>query len=205
MHVPSLPMTTERLTLRGLTRGDLDAVYAYRSREDVSRYLCERVMTRQDCLDTLIEATTALRFAAPGDRLITGIVRRDTGKLIGEMVLTWCPSDNGQGEIGYLLHPDHTGLGFATEAAEVMLQVGFDGLKLHRISARCDARNSASVAVMRRLGMAQEAHLRETRLAHGLWSDDLVFALLEREWRSGREHAAPRALTAVHSWNNADA
>jgi RimJ/RimL family protein N-acetyltransferase len=35
---------------------------------------------------------------------------------------------------------------------------------------------------MRRLGMRQEAHLRENEMFKGAWSDELVFAVLDREW-----------------------
>ena len=35
MFMPDYPIETERLKLRPFTRGDVDAVFAYRSREDV--------------------------------------------------------------------------------------------------------------------------------------------------------------------------
>ena len=47
------------------------------------------------------------------------------------------------------LHPDHAGQGFATEAAAAMLEQGFEGLGLHRIVGRVDARNDASSAVLK--------------------------------------------------------
>jgi RimJ/RimL family protein N-acetyltransferase len=73
-----------------------------------------------------------------------------------------------------------------TEAADAMLALGFDGLGLHRITARTDARNAASHAVLRRLGMRQEAVLRENEWFKGEWTDEIDFAILESEWRSRR-------------------
>ncbi len=88
--------------------------------------------------------------------------------------------------LGYVFDPDHHGNGYATEAAAALLRVGFEGLGLHRIIARIDARNSASAAVLRRIGMRQEAHLLENEWFKGEWTDELDFAVLEDEWRAGR-------------------
>ena len=62
--------------------------------------------------------------------------------------------------------------------------MGFQTLGLHRIVARCDARNDASARVMERLGMRREAHLVENEMVKGEWTDELVYALLDREWRA---------------------
>ena len=63
-----------------------------------------------------------------------------------------------------------------------MLAIGFDGLGLHRIVGRLDARNRASARVLERLGMRREAHLVENEHVKGEWTDELVYALLAREW-----------------------
>ncbi len=42
VYAPSFPIETERLRLRPFTRGDTDAVFEYRRREDVARYLSGR-------------------------------------------------------------------------------------------------------------------------------------------------------------------
>ena len=44
---------------------------------------------------------------------------------------------------------------------------------------------AASVALLERLGMRREGHLRESTWAKGEWTDDLVYALLHDEWQSG--------------------
>jgi RimJ/RimL family protein N-acetyltransferase len=99
-------------------------------------------------------------------------------------MLRWASSEHATGEIGYVLHPAHTGRGYATEAIRALLPLAFDELRLHRLFARLDARNSASAKVCRRLGMRQEAHLRENEWFKGEWTDEIVFALLAHEWRA---------------------
>jgi RimJ/RimL family protein N-acetyltransferase len=70
-----------------------------------------------------------------------------------------------------------------------MLELGFDALGLHRIIGRIDARNDASAAVLRRVGMRQEAVLVENEWFKGEWSTEIDFAILEHEWRARREPA----------------
>jgi len=67
-----------------------------------------------------------------------------------------------------------------------MLRLGFDELGLHRIIGRCDARNTASARLMERLGMRQEAHFRENERFKGEWGDELIYAMLAREWTERR-------------------
>jgi RimJ/RimL family protein N-acetyltransferase len=67
-----------------------------------------------------------------------------------------------------------------------VLGAGFDRLGMHRIVGRCDARNSASAALMKRLGMRQEAHFVRNEYIKGEWTDELVFAILEDDQRTAR-------------------
>jgi RimJ/RimL family protein N-acetyltransferase len=110
------------------------------------------------------------------------VVLPETGQPIGDVQLTWTSREHRQGEIGYIIHPDHTGNGYATEAAGLMLRLGFEGLGLHRIEGRLDARNQASARVLERLGMRREGCLEHARFVRGEWTDELIYAILEHEW-----------------------
>ena len=59
------------------------------------------------------------------------------------------------------------GRGFATEAAQAVLDVCFNTLGAHRVYAQLDARNEASARLCERLGMHQEALLRENEIFKG--------------------------------------
>jgi ribosomal-protein-alanine N-acetyltransferase len=58
-------------------------------------------------------------------------------------------------EIGWRLHPDHWGHGYATEAARIALRDGFQRLDLKEVVALTVAANDRSRAVMERLGMTR--------------------------------------------------
>jgi RimJ/RimL family protein N-acetyltransferase len=89
-------------------------------------------------------------------------------------------------EIGFIVHPDHHGQGYATEAGRALLGIGFDELKLHRVIGRAEVRNVASARVLEKLGMRQEAHFVENEFVKGEWQSELVYAILDWEWW-GRE------------------
>jgi RimJ/RimL family protein N-acetyltransferase len=148
---PVYPIRTGRLLLRPLTVGDVDALLTYRSRPDVCRYLTVEPMTREVINERLASLWANTELTAEGQALTLGVEVAETGELIGDVVLFWHSREHGGGEIGYALHPDFGGLGYATEAARALLRLGFDELGLHRIIARIDERNEASAKLARRL------------------------------------------------------
>ena len=68
-------------------------------------------------------------------------------------------------------------LSTATAAIHLFVERG-----KHRVMAECDARNVEPVGVLARVGMRQEAHHVESAWWKGEWTDELVHAVLAREW-----------------------
>jgi RimJ/RimL family protein N-acetyltransferase len=181
---PTFPIETERLRLRPYRADDLDALHAIQSNAEVVRYLYWGVRTRDAVRDDLARRIRQDAIDREGDKLILALERRDGAGLVGDVNLVWVSREHRQGEIGFVLHPDHHGRGFAAEGAAVLLRLGFETLGLHRIIGRCDGRNVASVRVMEKLGMRREAHFRQNERVKGEWTDEIVCALLADEWAS---------------------
>ncbi|WP_183658099.1 GNAT family N-acetyltransferase [Prauserella isguenensis] len=180
---------TPRLVLRPFEPGDLDALHAIRSREDVNRYLYDRPMSREDAAAKLSERIERYStLAQPGDTLLLAVALRapggEVGELIGDVNLHWQHGEHRQAEVGYVLHPDHAGRGFATEATRPLIELAFGELGVHRVYGRLDGRNAASARVLEKLGMRREAHLRENEYVKGEWTDEVVYAVLAREWET---------------------
>lgn len=181
--VPQLPIDTDRLRLRPFTRGDVEAVFEYRRREDVAQYLFDEPMSRESCAEAVQARIGQLMLGADGDMIILAVERRSDRAMIGEVTLILRSDEARQAELGYIFNPLHHSQGYATEAAAALLQLGFAAAGFHRIYARCDARNTRSFKVMERLGMRREAHFREHALVKGAWDEELIYAMLEDEWR----------------------
>ena len=123
---------------------------------------------------------------AEGQVVALVVERRDSGAVVGDVVLFWHSAVDGHAEIGYVLHPDQYGRGFATEAGRALVDLAFAGLGAHRVTAHIDARNTPSVAVAGRLGLRLEATHVDGEWFKGEWTTSLVYALLRREWESRR-------------------
>lgn len=187
-HVPSMPeeIATPRLRLRPYRWQDIDDVMAYATDEAWARFLpvpwpytrrdAEQFLATQVLLDPAREARWAIVL---------------DGAVVGGVNLRRAP-EHRLAELGYALARGVWGRGLATEAARELLRLAFDELGLHRVTARCDPRNVPSYRVMERLGMRREAHLVENELFKGEWSDEYVYAMLDREWRRGSSGTAPR-------------
>lgn len=184
LYAPHYPIETERLRLRPFSRGDVDAVFAYRQREDVAQYLFDGPMSHESVTEVVQHRIGQYGFDTESAKVFLAVELRHTQQVIGEVSLILRDAAARQAEIGYIFHPEFHGQGFATEAARILLQMGFEGAGMHRIYARCDARNASSWKVMERLGMRREAHFREHALFKGGWDEEFVYALLEQEWRA---------------------
>jgi RimJ/RimL family protein N-acetyltransferase len=192
---PSYPITTPRLRLRPLTIEDTEELLAYRGRPEVCRYLPFKPMDEKVITARLAGDLGRREITAEGQGLTLGVELAVSGRLVGDVVLFFRSADHAGGEIGYVFHPDVAGQGYAAEACAAVLDLAFDdsdGLGLHRVVARMDARNVASVRLASRLGMRLEAHFRSSEMFKGAWADLVIYALLESDWHAAR----PAAVTS---------
>jgi RimJ/RimL family protein N-acetyltransferase len=137
----------------------------------------------REALELRIRGTS---LDADGDKLLLAVVLQASSELIGEAGLFLLSKAHRQGEVGGAFHPDYHGRGYATEAARRLLEVAFEDLDLHRVIGRIDARNDASARWLERLGMRREAHFVENEFNKGAWESEVVYAILQREWRRDR-------------------
>jgi RimJ/RimL family protein N-acetyltransferase len=190
---PDYPVRTARLLLRPFAAGDLTALHDFHRLPEVARYLLNEPRDRTE-VSALLEVKIKAAALAGEGALCLAADLAETGELVGDCTLFWRSREHRLGEIGFVFHPAYQGRGLATEAAAALLWLGFDGLRLHRIIGRCDGRNSASAAVMERIGMRREAHLVENEFIKGEWTDELIYAILRREWEDrGAISAGPGA------------
>jgi RimJ/RimL family protein N-acetyltransferase len=157
-----------------------------RPNEELTRYLLWGPQTAEQVRETLAKKIAGTSIREEGDVLALAAEGRETGEVVADVILHWVSGEHGLGEIGYIVHPDHAGRGYATEATRPLLGIAFDHVRLHRVIGRLDARNAASARVLEKLGLRQEAHFVENERVRGEWQSELVYAILAREWRSSR-------------------
>ena len=159
---------TERLELRVHAVEDVDDMLQFRSDPEVVRYVPWPVSTREQVLEALKPRLIAGTVQRVGDWLILAIVFRETGQVIGEVLLKNNGSD--EAELGFALHAKFHGLGLAREATEAMLELGVRELGLRRFTAQLDERNTASARLLERLGFTLHRRFEEEFKGEQCWA-----------------------------------
>jgi [ribosomal protein S5]-alanine N-acetyltransferase len=173
---------TPRLMIRDFVYEDWKAVHRYASNKEVAKFMVWGPNSEEQSR-AFIGRALSMQKQAPRVNYELGLALTENGMLIGGCGIHIENADNA--EIGYCLHPEYWGMGYASEAARAILEFGFTELGVHRIFATCHPDNSNSYNVMKRIGMKQEGHLREHIRYKGKWRDSLLFSILVSEWRDG--------------------
>ena len=179
------PIESERLSIRPLGPSDFERHFAIYANPNVVRFLYEEPFDADGAREHL-KRRSSIDLPTEGNWVNLGVVLRDGDILIGEVGLALISAVHGHCEIGYVFDPAYAGMGYATEAATVLVELAFSVLGAHRVSGRLDARNDASARVLERLGMRREGQFVENEYVKGEWTDEAVYAVLEDEWRAVR-------------------
>jgi RimJ/RimL family protein N-acetyltransferase len=181
------PIVTPRLSLRVFTPDDVEDSLSYQSRDDVTRYMLYNALSRDEVEERIRIREGATGLNNDGDFLVLAVelpaTATDRARVIGDVDIQLKSAANGQATIGWAMHPDFQGHGYAAEAAGALLDLAFDEAGVHRVYAELDPRNTASAALCVRLGMRHEAHLVDELFFKGAWGDTDVYAVLDHEWR----------------------
>jgi ribosomal-protein-alanine N-acetyltransferase len=169
----------ERVVLRDVEPDDLDASLAVVGDPRVTRTLSFDPRSRKEQAARLAEDVERAR-TTPRSEYYLAITVGGSDRLSGFVRLGLGPHRSG--ELGYALRADCWHRGYASEAARLMLDFAFATLKLHRVHAACGPDNTASQAVLDRLGFTYEGRIRDHVLTGGAWRDSLLYGLLEQEW-----------------------
>lgn len=173
-----LILKSKRLILREFEATDFAAVHTYATDPEVVRYMSWGPNTETETNEFLAHVVSQ-SSQTPRSLYDLAVVEMSSGRLVGGVGLHL---DGPQAMLGYCYARSAWGQGYATEAAHLLVDYGFEQLVLHRVWARCDVENVASVKVLEKLGLRREGLLKEDCQIRGDWRDTLVYAVLKDEW-----------------------
>jgi RimJ/RimL family protein N-acetyltransferase len=185
MSYIDLPLETERLSLRGFERTDIDDLLVFYGLPESQRYLDRKARDKADVKTALEAMRTQTRLTRPGDTLALAVERKSDERLIGLVSLTWTDATASQAELRFFFDPAVRRQNYGAESLRRLLDLGFDEFGFHRVFARCGGKSQGSAKLLKDLGMRLEAHYREHALFQGEWDEELHFAILDREWKRG--------------------
>jgi [ribosomal protein S5]-alanine N-acetyltransferase len=172
-------LETERLLLRKMRLDDAEAMFAYASDPEVTRYVLFE--THRSLEDSKSFLRLAVEGYEKGDFGGWGVVLKDSGVFVGTCGMEVDP-EHARAELGYVLAREHWGRGLVPEAVRAVIRFGFRRLGLNRLGARCMAENTASARVMEKAGMTYEGTLRELEFIKGAYRDMKFYSILRREF-----------------------
>lgn len=176
-----MELTTPRLKLREFSEADYPALRDMDSHAEINMF--EKLAPSESETRQTLESAIKNQGENPRTTYKFAITIPPADSVKGLIKLTREWEAIRQWEVGWAIHPQEWGKGYATEAAWFLIDWAFSELLVHRVVAYCHAFNIASVRVMEKLGMQREGRLRETRWLNEQWWDEYVYAILEKEWK----------------------
>ncbi|HEY8804259.1 MAG TPA: GNAT family N-acetyltransferase [Clostridium sp.] len=178
-------INTVHLIIKPFCMDDIDGLYKIYSDEKVMAYIPEGVMSYEwvkDLIKWMVEYCYEKNTPENIIKFGVSVVDKEKKKVIG-----WCglgsldcnPEDI---EIFYGLSSEYWGQGLATEAANAMLEYGFNTIGLKRIIAVVKPDNIASKKVIEKIGMKFEKIFKVDDIHYSGYDGELYYALTNDEY-----------------------
>ncbi|MFZ2258269.1 MAG: GNAT family protein [Clostridiaceae bacterium] len=182
-----MELTTDRLVLRYLSEADIDDITRICQDPEIYQHtlLIPSPYTRKNAENWLDIVNKSRAEDKAGDDF--GIRLKENDRFIGVISLG-AKNRHDDSEIGYWLDKDYRSQGIMTEALLAVIAFGF-AKGCHRISACHFVGNPASGRVMAKAGMTKEGLHRESLKKNGQYLDDVVYGILDWEFKEIQEKA----------------
>ncbi len=179
-----LNINTQRLLIRNLRPTDLENFHIYRSNPEVTKYQGFDVMTIEEA-EKFIDSQKDKLFGKPDEWVQYGIENKATQQLIGDCAIK-LEDDPRIAQVGITISYLEQRNGFAKEVFSGILSFLFDTKEVLRVVETVDAKNLASINLLKSTGFREEGHFIENIFFKGEWGSEYQYAMLKREWEARR-------------------
>ena len=181
MNFEGLEVFSNRLLLRPVCEADCDDLYGIYTDIEVMQYWSEPPLKSIQQMTGKIQQ--ALVAQADGTALMLAVVLLKSNHTIGHISLFNIHEVSGRAEVGYLLHKDHWQKGYMSEALKAFIEACFSTLGLRRLEADIDPANTASTALIRRMGFVQEGLFKSRWVVADQITDSAMYGLLKDDFK----------------------
>lgn len=179
------------VVLRELRASDAQSLFAMLTAEEVARFISPPPTTVEG-FEQFIAWTQRQRRA--GTYACYAVTLRGHDTAIGIFQLRQLDADFRTAEWGFAIGSAFWGTGVFQEGADLVLEFAFDTIGVSRLEARASVQNGRGNGALRKIGAVREAILRKSFLRNGELVDQLLYAILEDEWRATRRRPIVAAV-----------
>ena len=185
-----LPLLCGRqVTLRELRLSDAPSLLAMLTTEEVTRFISPPPTTVEG-FERFILWTHRQRVQ--GAHVCFAVVSEGYEDAIGLFQVRQLEPGFGTAEWGFALGSPFWGTGMFPEAARLVMDFVFERIGARRLEARAAVLNGRGNGALKKLGAAREGILRSSLFRHGLYLDQLLWTILDEDWRLARTGWRPR-------------
>ncbi|GAF66361.1 putative acetyltransferase [Bacillus sp. TS-2] len=117
----------------------------------------------------------------------SSLVIKCNNKVIGYVSCYWVDRNTNWLETGIVIYDsDYWNGGYGTESYQLWISYLFTNTHLHRIGMSSWSGNKRMLAVANKIGMKEEARIREARIVNGEYFDAIKMGMLRSEWRASQ-------------------
>ncbi|MFD1646933.1 GNAT family N-acetyltransferase [Haloarchaeobius litoreus] len=172
-------LANDRVTLRTVERDDCAFLTEHKNDERIRRPLAWPYPANETQMEEFFENVLS------DDDGVSLLICIDDDDPVGLVSVSVEDERTRWGDLGVWVVPEQWGEGYATAAAELVVDYAFAERNLHRLLARVLATNEASRRIWEKLGFTHEGTLREEEFDDGEYVDMHYYGLLEDEWLDG--------------------
>ena len=166
----------DTIGFKALNTADAAAIHEYASDPEVSRYIGWRLMKSQD--ETYQHVETMIKRETELIQLYASVYLRETGEIIGTVMLFNMELEAANAEIGYVFRKDAWGKGYGSRSIALISDFVFNTLKFHRLYANVAAENVGSGKILLKNGFLLEGRLKDHYLVEERYCDRLIYGKL---------------------------
>jgi RimJ/RimL family protein N-acetyltransferase len=180
----SLPaLTGMQVVLRELRASDAASLFAMLTSEEVSRFISPPPTTIEG-FERFIAWT--LREREAGKYVCYAVTIKGYDTAIGIFQVRELEPCFSTAEWGFAIGSAFWGTGVFQESAELVMEFAFETLGVHRLEARAAVKNGRGNGALLKIGAVQEGLLRRSFLKNGEFVDQVLYAIVEDDWRDIR-------------------
>jgi [ribosomal protein S5]-alanine N-acetyltransferase len=180
-----------QVVLRELRASDAASLFALLTTEEVSRFISPPPTTVEG-FEKFIAWSHRQRAAGTFACFAVTVAGYDTA--VGIFQVRSLESGFQTAEWGFAIGSDFWGTGVFQDGATLVLDFAFDTIGVHRLEARAAVKNGRGNGALQKLGAVQECRLRKSFQKNGEYLDQMLYAMLDTDWRGSRSIATAPAV-----------